>query len=98
MPAKLLTDAEKLERLEAKKKYSREYQAKRYNADKESGANQSQLNYHKRTGVLSSDDVAKYGELSAYIAKSRKAMDYIKEKNPSLLKEFVQSYLENVSL
>ena len=94
MPAKILTDAEKAEKHEKKKQYLRDYQCKKYNSDKEVGANMAQLNYHKRTGAVSSDDVAKYGELSSYIAKSRKAMDYIKEKNPELLKEFVQSYLE----
>ncbi len=87
----LLTDSEILA---ARRKYARDYQNKRYSDNKELGANKSSIAYHKKNGTLTQDDIDKYGVYSPYIVKAKNALDYIKEKNPSIIKEYIKYYLD----
>ena len=76
------------------KKYMREYMKARYHENKQIGANISNINYYKRTGSLTKDDIIKYGECSASIIKAKKYLDSLKEQNSTFLVTFLHSYLE----
>lgn len=82
------------------KRYSteqmREYMRARYAKNKELGANISKINYYKRQGTLTKEDIQKYGEYAAYIIKAKKALDYLKEHNQHYLEDFLFNYLEHL--
>lgn len=80
------------------KKYIREYMRARYAANKERGATISKINYYKRQGCLTKEETKQYGDLSPYIAKTKKALDALKEQNPSLFEDFIFNYLEQLPL
>lgn len=79
-------------------KYIREYMRARYAANKERGATISKINYYKRQGCLTKEETKQYGDLSPYIAKTKKALDSLKEQNPAILEDFIFNYLEQLSI
>lgn len=78
------------------RKYIREYMQTRYTNNPEKGALISKINYHKRQGHITKEEAKQYGDLSPYIAKAKKALNSLKEKNPTLFEDFLFNYLEQL--
>ncbi len=78
------------------KKYIREYMKARYAANPEQGAITSKINYYKNQGALTKEEASKYGNLSPYIAKAKKALDSLKKQNEHVMEDFLFNYLEQL--
>lgn len=78
------------------KEQMRAYMKARYDANPEQGATISKINYYKKKGYLTKDEIKKYGEVSPYIAKVKKSLDDLKELSQQTLEEFIFDYLEQL--
>lgn len=84
------------EKKELHKKKMREYQFKKYHENKELAQEKSLIKYYKSLGLIDLNDKEKFGDCIHLIAKIRKQLKEFNNKDASLLKSFLQEYIENI--
>ena len=92
-----LNDEEKLElKKQNNREYMREYMKKRYHANIEDSQKRLNNFYYRKTNkdIVSLEDMKKYGNDFPIVCKVMKNILILKNKNPQLIKEILQNYLQ----
>ena len=83
---------QKVNKTADKRTYMREYKRKEYQEKKEEMKEKGRTYYYKHKFNASEEDYTKYEVFLANVVKIRKELDYLKEHNPSIIKEILEPY------